>query len=170
METIWQQIAHTTAQEFSDLGDVAQVTRLIIRLLTSAVLGGLLGWQREQAGKSAGVRTHMLVAMGGSLFIQVAHQSGIDSADSSRVLQGIIAGVGFLGAGTILKAEAEHQVQGLTTAAGIWLTAAIGIACGLGLEVTAVVSTLLALAVLCTVPWLQEKLSRTPTPVSQRKD
>jgi putative Mg2+ transporter-C (MgtC) family protein len=75
-------------------------------------------------------------------------------ADLSRVIQGIVTGIGFLGAGAIIKHRSEEDVQGLTTAAGVWMTAAIGIACGLGREATAVLSTLLALIVLAAVPQL----------------
>lgn len=152
MSDWWQPITHTIAAEFSDVPDAAQVTRIVVRLGVASLLGGLLGWEREHAGKAAGVRTHMLVAMGAALFVLVAQQSGIAAADNSRVLQGIIAGVGFLGAGTILKGDTNGQVQGLTTAAGIWLTAAIGVAAGLGLEATAVLSTFLALIVLWAIP------------------
>ena len=156
----WQPITHTIAAEFSDVPDAAQATRIVVRLVMAAVLGGVLGWERENAGKAAGVRTHMLVAMGAALFMLVAQQSGIAAADNSRVLQGLVAGVGFLGAGTILKGDAEGQVKGLTTAAGIWLTAAIGVAAGLGLESTAVLSTALALVVLWVIPVLHELFTR----------
>ena len=156
----WQPITHTIAAEFSDVPDAAQATRIVVRLVMAAVLGGVLGWERENAGKAAGVRTHMLVAMGAALFLLVAQQSGIAAADNSRVLQGIVAGIGFLGAGTILKGDAEGQVKGLTTAAGIWLTAAIGVAAGLGLESTAVLSTALALVVLWVIPVLHELFTR----------
>lgn len=159
MSDWWQPITQTIAAEFSDVPDAAQVTRIVVRLGVAAVLGGVLGWEREHAGKAAGVRTHMLVAMGAALFVLVAQQSGIAAADNSRVLQGIIAGVGFLGAGTILKGDAEGQVKGLTTAAGIWLTAAIGVAAGLGLESTAVLSTALALVVLWVIPVLHDRLT-----------
>ena len=152
----WQQVASTVASEFSDVPDAGQATRILVRLTVAGLLGGLLGWEREHAGKAAGLRTHMLVAMGAAMFVLVAQQSGIGAADSSRVIQGIIAGVGFLGAGTILKGQGDNQVHGLTTAAGIWLTAAIGVAAGLGREVTAVLSTLLALAVLWLLPLLHE--------------
>ena len=154
MSDWWQPITQTIAAEFSDVPDAAQVTRIVVRLGVAALLGCVLGWEREHAGKAAGVRTHMLVAMGAALFVLVAQQSGIAAADNSRVLQGIIAGVGFLGAGTILKGDGDNQVKGLTTAAGIWLTAAIGIAAGLGHEATAVLSTVLALAVLWLIPVL----------------
>ena len=161
MSDWWQPISQTIAAEFSDVPDASQVTRIVVRLVMAALLGGLLGWEREQAGKSAGVRTHMLVAMGAALFVLVAQQAGIAAADNSRVLQGIIAGVGFLGAGTILKGDAQGQVKGLTTAAGIWLTAAIGVAAGLGLEATAALSTLLALVVLWAIPAVQALFARS---------
>lgn len=143
----WQTIADTLAAEFSDVPDAQQLTRLLVRLLLAALLGGLLGLQRERHGKAAGVRTHMLVAVGAALFVLVPVQAGMDGADVSRVVQGVVAGVGFLCAGTILKSGDDH-VRGLTTAAGIWLTCAIGLAAGMGRDMTAVLSTGLALAVL----------------------
>lgn len=157
-QTWWQQVATTVASEFSDVPDAGEATRIVVRLTVAGVLGGLLGWEREHAGKAAGIRTHMLVAMGAALFVLVAQQVGIGPADNSRVIQGIVAGVGFLGAGTILKGDGdgEAQVRGLTTAAGIWLTAAIGVAAGLGREMTAVLSTVLALAVLWAIPMLHD--------------
>jgi len=149
---LWVQVSETIAAEFSDVPDAAQATRIVVRLGMAALLGGLLGYEREHAGKAAGVRTHMLVAMGAALLVLTAEQAGVQPADNSRVLQGIIAGIGFLGAGTILKGDAESQVRGLTTAAGIWLTAAIGVATGLGRESTALLCTALALIVLWLVP------------------
>ena len=145
-------VLQTLRSEFSDLPDLAQATRILVRLLMAALLGGVLGYERERHGKAAGVRTHMLVAMGAALFVLVPQQGGMDVADMSRVIQGIVTGVGFLGAGAIIKRHSEEDVQGLTTAAGVWMTAAIGIACGLGRETTAVLSTLLALVVLGLVP------------------
>ena len=152
MNDLWVQVSETIAAEFSDVPDAAQATRIVVRLGMAALLGGLLGYEREHAGKAAGVRTHMLVAMGAALLVLTAEQAGVQPADNSRVLQGIIAGIGFLGAGTILKGDAESQVRGLTTAAGIWLTAAIGVATGLGLESTALLCAALALIVLWLVP------------------
>lgn len=140
-------IAATVAAEFSDLGDAAQLTRLVLRLLLAAILGGLLGMQRERRGKAAGVRTHMLVAIGAALFMLVPAIGGMQDDALSRVVQGVVAGIGFLCAGTILKSGEDH-ISGLTTAAGLWLTAAVGVAVGLGREATAVLSTLLALAIL----------------------
>ena len=163
----WQQIGETIASEFSDLPDAEQATRVMLRLILAALLGGLLGIEREQKGKAAGVRTHMLVAMGAALFVLVSQQAGMLSADLSRVVQGVVAGIGFLGAGTILKGHAkghsdEEQVKGLTTAAGIWLTAAIGVAAGMGREATAVLSTLLALGILALVPRLVRLVKPEP--------
>ncbi len=147
---VWERIAATLAAEFSDLPDVETITQVVSRLILAAVLGGLLGLQREHQGKEAGIRTHMLVALGSAMFVLVPLQAGSDASDLSRVIQGVVAGVGFLCAGTILKVSGsgEDQVRGLTTAAGIWLTAAIGIAIGLGREMTGVLSTLLALGIL----------------------
>ena len=145
-------LLQTLQSEFSDLPDAAQVTRILVRLSMAALLGGVLGYERERHGKAAGVRTHMLVAMGAALFVLVPQQGGMAVADMSRVIQGIVTGVGFLGAGAIIKRHSEEDVQGLTTAAGVWMTAAIGIACGLGRETTAVLSTLLTLVVLGLVP------------------
>ena len=155
MNGILRDVIRSLENEFSDLSDVEQAARIIVRLSVAALLGGILGWQRESHGKEAGLRTHMLVSMGSALFMLVALQVGIDTENSSRVIQGVIAGVGFLGAGTILKAESkdsEPHVRGLTTAAGIWLTAAIGVCAGVGEEATAIISTALAMVVLSAVP------------------
>lgn len=150
-------VIETLRAEFSDVPDAAQITRILVRLLLAALLGGLLGYERERQGKAAGVRTHMLVAMGSALFVLVPQQAGMAVADLSRVMQGIVAGIGFLGAGAIIKHRSEEDVQGLTTAAGVWMTAAIGVACGLGRESTAVLSALLALVVLGLVPKLVDR-------------
>jgi putative Mg2+ transporter-C (MgtC) family protein len=160
---LWNDVAAAIASEFSDVPDVGQFVRLMVRLFLASVLGFALGFERERQGKAAGVRTHMLVAIGSALFVLIPQQASVEPADMSRVIQGLIAGVGFLCAGTILKQgkEDDQQVQGLTTAAGLWMTAAIGMACGLGRETTAVLSTLLALAVLALVPRLVDLIDRT---------
>jgi putative Mg2+ transporter-C (MgtC) family protein len=148
----WNDVAATVAAEFSDLGDTSEVTRIVVRLGLAALLGGLIGWERERKGKPAGLRTHMLVAVGSALFILVPQQIGVSDADLTRVIQGLVAGIGFLGVGTIIKGRDEEHVHGLTTAASIWLTAAIGVAAGYGREATAVLSTLLALGILLLIP------------------
>ncbi|WP_233081962.1 MgtC/SapB family protein [Rheinheimera soli] len=151
---MWQEIWNIVLSEFSDVPDAEQVTRITLRLLVAATLGGLLGYEREQQGKSAGVRTHMMVAIGAALFVLIPQQAGASSADLSRILQGLIAGVGFLGTGAIIMGNREVETRGLTTAASIWVTAAIGVAAGMGRETTAVLSTLIALLILSVVPWI----------------
>ena len=152
MSSVWQQISSTVIVEFSDLKDVAEITRISTRLLMAALLGGILGFEREQRGKAAGIKTHMLVSIGSAFFVLIPQQAGISDAELSRVVQGVIAGIGFLGAGAILKGENEKNLKGLTTAASIWLTAAIGVAAGLGRESSAMLCTFLALLVLVIVP------------------
>lgn len=158
MNSWWQEVIHTLQAEFSDIADPSQVTRITVRLLMAAVLGGILGYEREHRGKAAGIRTHMLVCMGSALFVLVPSMAGADEDALSRVVQGLVAGIGFLGAGTILKegVRSAAQVKGLTTAAGLWMTAAIGVAAGMGREATAVLSTLLALGILSLVPHVLE--------------
>jgi putative Mg2+ transporter-C (MgtC) family protein len=152
--SMWQEIRNTVLSEFSDIPDATQIARITLRLLVAAALGGLLGYEREKQGKSAGVRTHMLVAIGAALFVLIPQQAGAATADLTRVLQGLVAGVGFLGAGAIILGTKQVETRGLTTAAGIWVTAAIGVAAGMGRESTAVLSTLVALFVLSVVPWI----------------
>jgi len=142
-------------EEFSDLPNVSEAVRVTVRLLIAATLGGALGYEREKSGKAAGLRTHMLVSIGAAIFVLVPQQAGVVPADLTRVLQGLIAGIGFLGAGTIVKGESsdDASVKGLTSAAGIWLTAAIGVAAGIG-RATAFLTTFLALIILTVVPRL----------------
>lgn len=152
MSSTWQQISSTVAAEFSDVKDVGELTTITVRLFMAALLGGILGFEREQRGKAAGIKTHMLVAIGSALFVLIPLQAGISDAEMSRVMQGIITGIGFLGAGAILKGHDEKDLKGLTTAAGIWVTSAIGVAAGLGRESLAILCTFLALAILITMP------------------
>lgn len=156
----WFEVIATVKAEFSDLPDVTQATIVCVRLLVAVALGGLLGYERESRGTSAGLRTHMLVALGAALFVLVPLQAGVSVQDMSRVLQGVISGIGFLGAGAIIKLSQDREIRGLTTAASIWLTAAIGIAAGMGREMTAVLSTVLALIILAL---LRRKSSESQT-------
>jgi putative Mg2+ transporter-C (MgtC) family protein len=127
-----------------DLPDWAQLARVSSRLIAAVVLGGILGIEREAAGKAAGLRTHILVALGAALFTVAPLEAGMTVADLSRVIQGVAAGIGFIGAGTILKRADHNEIQGLTTAAGIWLTSAIGMAVGAGRLWLPVLATILA--------------------------
>ena len=162
MTSGWTAVTDTLIAEFSDIPDVAGLTRVAVRLFLAALLGATLGYERWHKGKSAGVRTHMLVALGSAMFVLIPAQIGVSAADMTRVIQGVVAGIGFLGAGIIWKGERASQVKGLTTAAGIWLTAAIGVAAGLGREVTAILVTLFALFVLFLLPLIAPNLDRPP--------
>ncbi|MEC4718653.1 MgtC/SapB family protein [Noviherbaspirillum sp. CPCC 100848] len=144
MEEVWA----TIRSEFSDLADIVELTRALTRMLVAVALGAAIGMERELRGTGAGLRTHMLVALGAALFVLVPLQAGMEVGDLSRVLQGLISGIGFLGAGAIIKLSHDREIHGLTTAATVWLTAAIGVAAGMGRELTAVLSTLLALCIL----------------------
>ena len=151
---VFDSINQAVVSEFSDIADIDQTTRIVLRMLMAALLGGMLGLEREWKRKNAGVRTHMLVSMGACLFVIVPQQAGATVEDLSRVLQGLVAGIGFLGAGAIVLGTARGQPKGLTTAAGIWLTAAIGVAAGMGRETLAVLATLIAIVVLAGIPRL----------------
>lgn len=157
----WQTIWSTVVAEFSDVADIKQFTEIVVRLLMAGLLAGLLGLERELKGKSTGVRTHMLVAIGAALFVLVPQQAGAGADDLSRIVQGLVAGVGFLGAGAIIGGTQNGAPRGLTTAASIWLTAAVGVAAGTGRETLAVIATLTALIVLSVVPWLIGKVRRS---------
>jgi putative Mg2+ transporter-C (MgtC) family protein len=142
------EILLTFQREFADLNNLTNATQVVVRLGIALILGGVLGFEREMAGRVAGIRTHMMVSVGTALFVLVPAQAGFSQSDLSRVLQGLVSGVGFLGAGAILKLSAQQEVRGLTTAASLWVSAGVGMAAGLGREATAVVSVLIALAIL----------------------
>lgn len=128
--------------------DARQWIRVGTRLLAALIVGAVIGYERERIGKAAGLRTHMLVAMGTALIVIACVESGMHEDALSRVIQGLVTGIGFLGAGTILKRIEEREIQGLTTAAGIWMTAAASAAVGLGQIVIALIGTVLAWLVL----------------------
>ena len=133
------------------LPDARQFARIVIRLLVAMLLGGIVGFQREHTGKPAGLRTHMLVAMGAALFVLAPAEAGMTSTDVSRVIQGLATGIGFIGAGAILKLSEEREIRGLTSAAGLWMTAAMGVAAGLGRIGMALLSALLTWFILAVV-------------------
>jgi putative Mg2+ transporter-C (MgtC) family protein len=135
-------------------GDIA------MRLTVAAALGAAVGFNRQLHQKPAGLRTHALVALGASLIALIGTMPGpgglTEGSAHSRVIQGIVAGVGFIGGGVILRREDSAQVQGLTTAATIWMVAAIGIASGVGLWRTALLAVGLALVVLIVGRWMDK--------------
>jgi putative Mg2+ transporter-C (MgtC) family protein len=149
MDLIW-------AELIAGVPDPAHFVRAVLRLLMAMLFGAVVGSQRQQAGKSAGLRTHMLVAMGGALFVLVPLEVGMTWSEVARVIQGLTAGIGFLGGGAILKWHEAHEIQGLTTATGLWMTAAIGVATGLGRLGTALLGALLTWVVLAVFTYLEK--------------
>ena len=143
------------------LPEMREMARVLIRLMAAGLLGAVIGAQREHAGKPAGLRTHMLVAVGAALFVIAPVQLGFDSADLSRIIQGLATGIGFIGGGAILKLSEQREIQGLTTAAGIWLTAALGVAVGLGALGAALISAALAWVILVVVLRIEKRVSKT---------
>ena len=144
----------------SGLPDAKAITSLTIRLVIAMILGAVVGAQRERYGKPAGLRTHMLVSLGGALFVIAALEFGMDADGISRVIQGLVTGIGFLGAGAILKLREKREVEGLTTAAGIWLTAAVGVTVGLGRLGLAVVSIILAWITLSLLGKVEARINK----------
>ncbi|HET7130785.1 MAG TPA: MgtC/SapB family protein [Gammaproteobacteria bacterium] len=130
------------------LPDAAQVARVVVRLVAALLAGAVIGLQRQRAGKAAGLRTHILVCMGTALFVLAGTEAALGPDGLSRIVQGVVTGIGFLGAGAIIKMEGTREIRGLTTAAGIWLTCAVGVVIGFGRMVIAVVALLLAWIVL----------------------
>ena len=150
------------------LPDLRQLAHLSIRLLAAVLLGTVIGFEREKAGKPAGLKTHILVTLGTTVFVLGCAQAGMTADEGlSRVIQGIVTGIGFIGAGSILKLSEERDIQGLTTAAGIWMTSAIGVAVGLGMLGLALLSTLLTLGTLALVGvWERRVFAKRPVEMS----
>jgi putative Mg2+ transporter-C (MgtC) family protein len=144
MNLIFEELANS-------LPDAREAVRVVIRLVAALLAGAIIGYQRERAGKAAGLRTHMLVSLGTALFVIACAESGMEQDAMSRVVEGLATGIGFLGAGAILKLEDEQQIKGLTTAAGIWMTAAVSVAIGLGRLGTAAIGVVLAWIVLAAL-------------------
>jgi putative Mg2+ transporter-C (MgtC) family protein len=122
-------------------------------------LGAVLGLQREFARAAAGLRTHMLVALAATIFVLVPPRAGMSPEDLSRVIQGVATGIGFLGAGAILKLTSEREIHGLTTAASLWMTTAVGVAVGLGRLGVAAVSVALAWVILSVLARVERQLA-----------
>jgi putative Mg2+ transporter-C (MgtC) family protein len=135
-----------------------ELARIAVRLGAAMIVGAIAGINRELGGKAAGLRTHMLVSMGSALFVLGAELAGTPPAQMSSVLQGVAAGIGFVGGGAILKYAEAKEIRGLTTAASIWMTAAVGVAAGLGRVGVALVASLLILVVLSIIARIERRL------------
>jgi putative Mg2+ transporter-C (MgtC) family protein len=153
MDIIWEELTF-------GLPDARQLAHVIIRLIAATLLGAVVGIERERAGKPAGLRTHILTSLGTTVFVLACSSIGMSLDGLSRVIQGIATGIGFIGAGSILKLNEERDIQGLTTAAGVWMTAAIGVAVGLGSLGVALLSTFLTLVILWVLGTLEHRVAK----------
>ena len=156
MDLLWQELTY-------GLQDRGHLAIVVLRVLTAILLGGIVGIERERAGKPAGLRTHMLVSLGTAVVVLACSGAAMSMEGLSRVIQGIVTGIGFIGAGSILKLDEERHIEGLTTAAGLWMTAAVGVAVGLGALGVAVIGTIVTLFVLALEGVLESRISSKPS-------
>jgi putative Mg2+ transporter-C (MgtC) family protein len=141
MDPLWHELTN-------GFPDRERLIIVLLRVFAAVLFGAVVGIERERAGKPAGLRTHMIVSLGTALVVIGCQDAGMSLDGLSRVIQGIVTGIGFIGAGTILKLNEQREIQGLTTAAGLWMTAAIGVAAGLGILGVALIGTLVTVLVL----------------------
>ena len=152
MDLLWQELTY-------GLKDRGHLAIVVLRVFMAIVLGGIVGMERERAGKPAGLRTHMLVSLGTAVVVLACSGAAMSMEGLSRVIQGIVTGIGFIGAGSILKLDEERRIEGLTTAAGLWMTAAVGVAVGLGALGVAVIGTIVTLIVLALEGVIERRIS-----------
>src|SRR5215213_3761133 len=155
MDLLWQELVF-------GFPDRTHFAITVIRVIAAILLGGIVGIQREKAGKPAGLRTHMLVSLGTAVVVLACSEAGMSLDGLSRVIQGIVTGIGFIGAGSILKLDRERDIQGLTTAAGVWMTAAVGVAAGLGSLGVALLSTVFTLVILSFSKRFESRVGQAP--------
>ena len=141
MELLWHEL-------MGGLPDRTRLAVILIRVLAAFILGAIVGLQRERVRKAAGLRTHMLVCLGTTVVVLAGREAGMSTDGLSRLIQGIVTGIGFVGAGSILKLSQEREIKGLTTAAGLWMTAAIGVSVGVGAIGLAGIATVFSLIIL----------------------
>lgn len=161
MEIVWNELS-------AGLHNADEAIRLTVRLFAAMVLGGVVGIQRERVGKAAGMRTHILVTMGTALFVITCMSFDMQADALSRVIQGITTGIGFIGTGTILKRSEDLEIHGLTTAAGLFMTAAVGVAVGLGRIGLAAIGAVLALVVLSTMTYVENHIGPDNPPGKEK--
>ncbi len=163
MDIIWQELS-------AGLLDARQLVQVLVRLVAATLLGAVVGLQRERAGKPAGLRTHMLVTLGTAVFVISSAGVGMSLEGLSRVIQGIVTGIGFIGAGSILKLDEERDIRGLTTAAGVWMTAAIGVSCGLGSIGVALLSTIFTIFILSWATRIERRVNERRAAEAEAKN
>lgn len=136
--------------------ELQELGNLVVPIFVSTVLGGVIGLERELRGQWAGLRTHVLVSLGSTVFVLLGMAvPNENSTDITRIIQGIATGIGFIGAGTIIKLQSTVEVKGLTTAASIWLAAAVGTGIGLRQYLLAFTATILCVVVLRMLRWVE---------------
>lgn len=163
MDIVWSELT-------AGLSNADETIRMIVRLLAALVLGGIVGIQRERVGKAAGMRTHILVSMGTASFVLACISYDMQSDALSRVIQGITTGVGFIGTGTILKQTDKSQIRGLTTAAGLFMTAAVGVAVGLGRIGLGAITAALAWVVLSGLTYVERRIGPDIPPGKEKAE
>ena len=155
MNILWEELtAGLTTQD--------HLVRVLVRLSAAILLGGLIGLPRVNARKPVGLRTHILVCLGTTVVLLSCSAGALSLEGASRVIQGIVTGIGFIGAGSILKLSEEHLVHGLTVSARIWTTAGVGIAIGLGQVGIALIATALTILVLVVLAALGRRIENRP--------
>jgi putative Mg2+ transporter-C (MgtC) family protein len=156
MDDFWNEI-------LKDLPTASQLGVVSFRLCLAGLLGAIPGLQRERSGRAAGLRTHMMVSVGAAVFVIAAIEAGASIGDTTRVIQGLATGIGFVGAGAILKSKEDQEIRGLTTAASVWLTAGIGTAVGLGRLWLPVLGAVLAIIILSVLQPIADAISPPPS-------
>lgn len=144
----------------------------ILRIFVAGLLGGLIGFEREFRAKEAGVRTHFIVALGSALFMVISQYAFAGRFDAARVAAQVVSGIGFIGAGVIIFQK--NVIRGITTAAGLWVAAAIGLSCGAEMYSVAIAATVMTILVLETMHFItrthgEKELSVTLSPVSNEE-
>ncbi len=152
MEQFWNEVQ-------SDLPGSYELLSVSFRLCLAALLGAIPGLQRERLGQAAGLRTHMMVSVGAAIFVMAALEAGASMGETTRVIQGLATGIGFVGAGAIMKSKENQEIHGLTTASSIWLTAGLGTAVGVGRVWLPVLGSVLALVILSVLGWISDRIS-----------
>lgn len=151
MEQFWQEIQ-------SEIPDSYELISVTFRLVLAAIVGAIPGFQREMLGQPAGLRTHMMVAVGAAIFVMAALEAGASTGDTTRVIQGLATGIGFVGAGAIMKSKEDQAIHGLTTASSVWLTAGLGTAVGMGRVWLPVLGSVIALVILSILSWISDRV------------
>jgi putative Mg2+ transporter-C (MgtC) family protein len=154
----------------ADLPTTAGFLKVLFRLSLAALVGALPGLQRERVHVAAGLRTHMLVSLGAAIFVLAALDSGATIDATTRVIQGLATGIGFVGAGAILKSGPNQQVHGLTTASSIWLTAGLGTAAGIGRIWLTIFGSVLALVILSLLRRFESHRDTLPAPPTAKAE